>query len=149
MSIVKPDLKAPPMALPPAGAPGEATAQAVVPAKPAARAALKFLSPGNMSATHTLAHPFELDGANIAVVTIRRLTLGEVGEIISQGSIELYDFYAAMTGLPVAVLRGLEGDDGQELLEACDPFLPRLALELFAAPTPPAGGASPSSPAAP
>jgi hypothetical protein len=145
---------------PPPGAEGEAAAIAASPAsakaaeRPRAEvASLRFLDPGALSRAVPLAHPFEHEGGVVDVVTVRRLTVAEVGAVMERygadDQIELFDFYAAMSGLPAAVLRGLIDDDGAEVVAAARPLLPRLATALFFPSISEAGAATPSAPSVP
>ncbi|MCY1705254.1 hypothetical protein [Pannonibacter sp. SL95] len=65
---------------------------------------------------------------HIASVIVRRLTVGQVGDILDRRSRtsapDLYDIYAEMTQLPAPVLRGLEAGDGGRVVEVCWDFLP-------------------------
>lgn len=77
-----------------------------------------------------LKYPFDHStlGA-VEAVTVRRLTVGEVGEILDErvGDVpDNFDIYARMTGLPAPVLRGLMDVDGEEVVNACFDFLPRF-----------------------
>lgn len=123
--------------LPPEGLPGEPKAEAP-PAKPKAEiAALRFLDPDAVSKTIPLKYPFAYDGGDgeieVSEVTIRRLSVAEVAEIVNarrgESDIDLFPFYAAMTGLPAAVLRAIPDDE--EVIAACVPFLPAAARELL------------------
>lgn len=143
--------EAPP--LPPVGLEGEPAAPAPrPPRKPVEVATLTFLDPDAISTNVPLRYPFAWDGAEIRSVTVRRLSAAEVGMIsgdLGEGdTIELYAFYAAMTGLPAEVLRGMIDDDNIAVTEVALPFLPGLAKGLFF-PTFAPGDASASSPAAP
>lgn len=145
------DGDAPP--LPPPGLPGESPAPEPRPSRKAAVAAvLTFLEPDAISTSVPLRHPFAWDGAEIRSVTVRRLSAAEVGliagDLVDGDTVELYAFYAAMTGLPAEVLRGMIDDDNVAVTEAALPFLPGLARGLFF-PTSALGEASASSPAAP
>lgn len=75
-----------------------------------------------------LAWPFLWEGKEVSEITIRRLTLGEVQEIVSKPAgqkLLMYDLYAIMSGLPAKVLRGLDDDDGRTVTDAAYDFLPR------------------------
>jgi Phage tail assembly chaperone proteins, E, or 41 or 14 len=116
------DLPAPPSP----GAPGEPAGTARRSA--AEVAVLEFLDPDKLRRTVTLDHPFRFDGAEVREVTVRALSVLEVGTIAGEARADedLYRYFAAMTGLPAAVLRAMPADDGGRVLEACDPFLPRF-----------------------
>lgn len=76
-----------------------------------------------------LEYGFTHAGARVASVTVRRLSIGEVGDLIDSlppGRVDNFDIYAAMTGLPAPVLRGLVDVDGERVTEACYDFLPRV-----------------------
>lgn len=75
-----------------------------------------------------LKYPFRRDGQITRQIVVRRLTVGEVGEMLDTRPADLpdrFDIYAAMTGLPAPVLRGLIDIDGEAVAEACFDFLPR------------------------
>ena len=136
---------------PPPGLPGEpAEAAPVAPKKPAVEmAVLRFLNPEALSKTVALKYPFAFDGEDgereVHEVIVRRLAVAEVGAIVlgkSFDALDLYDFYAAMTGLPAPVLRAMPDDEG--VIDACLPFLPQPVKELLAALDLGNGAASPS-----
>lgn len=86
--------------------------------------------PGATSKTISLQYPFEhpLTG-EVEEITVRRLTVGEVGELLDRLEPEAKDnfqIYSAMTGLPAEVLRGLVDVDGEEVSQVCYDFLPRI-----------------------
>ena len=65
----------------------------------------------------------------VETVTVRRLTVGEVGLLIDArraNAPDNFDIYAAMTGLPAPVLRGLIDVDGEAVAGAAYDFLPRV-----------------------
>lgn len=105
----------------------EATARKASGSAPQAK--LNFISPAFKSVI-TLLYPFEHPSTGeVAEVTIRRLTVGEVGEILDrldQSTRDNFDIYAVMTGLPADVLRGLIDIDGEEVSRVCYDFLPRI-----------------------
>lgn len=147
--------------LPPADAPGEDLAPAdVSPVRSRPQVAvLRFLDPASLERRITLRFPFEWEGREVRAIVVRRLVVAEVGEIMGaydeDEPVDLYDFLAAMTGLPAPVLRGMQADDGEEVLTAGRPLLPRyIDAILFLRPMAPetagtssgTGGASPSRP---
>lgn len=76
----------------------------------------------------TLEHPFNLQGEKVERITVRRLRIGDVDRFIKRlrgGSFSTFEIYAAMTGLPAPVLRGLIDVDGDAVTDACFDFLPR------------------------
>jgi len=90
---------------------------------------LEFLSdPQTRQVVHELAHPFRWNGQTVSEIPIRRLTVAEVGRSLStaDGAPDYYDVYAAMTGYPAAVLRGLMADDGDGVIEKCRAFFPQM-----------------------
>ena len=123
--------------LPPEGLPGEPKAEpaAVAVERPKAEVAkLRFLDPSAVMKTVPLKYPFAYegeDGAEIEVreITVRRLSVAEVAEIFraarGRDDIDLFPFYAAMTGLTPQVLRAIPDDEG--VIETCVPFLPQAA----------------------
>jgi hypothetical protein len=134
---------------PPPGLVGEPQ-EAAAPAKAAAPlrevATLDFLDPAAVRREETFAYPFRLDGCEVRGFTARKLTLSEVGRIVeamrADEDGDLIVFYEVMTGLPAPVIRGLIEEDGQKLVDACYPFLPRVAQTLISLQTPEAGDAS-------
>ncbi|WP_288581442.1 hypothetical protein [uncultured Methylobacterium sp.] len=145
--------------LPPEGASGEVPAPAAPPT-PAARlpaprpeaAALDFLDPAAVRTDIPLEYGFRHEGREIRSIAVRRLTTAEVGAVIEAipegANYDLYDFIAAMAGLPAPVLRGLIDDDGMAVLEGARPFLPRAVAAIFSSPTSGSGAPSPSPPPA-
>jgi hypothetical protein len=118
---------APPLDPPPAG--GEASAPAK--AAPPEVAQLAFV--GERAKTVPLSCPFELDGQRVDQVIVRRLVTADIASLVRDGRhADLYEIYAAMTGLSAAVLRGLDADDGQQVVEAAWDFLPQSLREAHA-----------------
>jgi len=74
-----------------------------------------------------LEYPFERDGVLVETITLRRLTVIEVGEVLDAlpENFDFYDIYAAMADQPAAVLRGLIDVDGEKVAEVGYSFLPR------------------------
>lgn len=109
-----------------------ATAPAAAAAGPAmARpeaARLRFVGSRPVETTVPLDFPFEHDGRLVEAITIRRLTVAEVPAVLDamDGVLDRYVAYAAMCGLPAAVLRGLDFDDGERVTEIAHDFLPRF-----------------------
>lgn len=93
--------------------------------KPAAT--LTFTGGKAWSKVVQLDFPFEHEGRTVSEITVRRLTTAEMGEVASRHGDELdqWDIFAVMTGLPAAVLRGLEAGDGDEVTGVAYDFLPR------------------------
>ena len=74
-----------------------------------------------------LQYPFRFNGNEVHTITVSRLRIGDVDRFIQRaqgGSFTTFDIYAAMTGLPVGVLRGLIDLDGDTVTEVCFDFLP-------------------------
>lgn len=113
-------------------------------AKQSARIAeLQFLDPASVSKTFTLEFPFVYEGKEVREITVRRLAVAEIGAIFTNvDDADLYDFYAAMTGLPKEVLKALRDED--VIFEGCAPFLPRIAARQFFGRPREAGGDTPS-----
>jgi hypothetical protein len=90
-------------------------------------ATLAFTGGKAWSKVVPLDFPFEYEGRTVAEITVRRLTTAEMGEVASRHGDELdqWDIFAVMTGLPAAVLRGLEAGDGDEVTGVAYDFLPR------------------------
>ncbi|GJD93347.1 phage tail assembly protein [Methylobacterium iners] len=107
---------------------------------------MQFLDPASIRLEHPLQYPFLWEGAEVRSLTVRRLTVAEVGAVISSmpegAPYDLYDFLAAMAGYPAPVLRGLIDDDGTELLAAARPLLPRAVARIFYSPTSEPGAAT-------
>lgn len=111
----------------PAGAPTTAAAADAVPL-PAERLAFRPRAGKAAEETVPLDYPFERDGVVIDSITVRRLTVAEVAEVADAGdakALGMWAFYAVQTGLPVGVLRGLDEDDGDRVVEVARRFLPR------------------------
>lgn len=74
-----------------------------------------------------LEYPFERDGGVVDSITMRRLTVIEVGEVFDAlpEDFDFYDIYAVMADQPAAVLRGLIDVDGEKIAEIGYSFLPR------------------------
>lgn len=154
-AVLHPPIKQP--VNPPPGLPGEPQepAPAAAPSPKATRekmAVLRFLDPAAVSKTVPLKFPFVYtaeDGGEIVVVEVivRRLAVAEVGAIVigkDPSNFDLFEFYAAMTGLPAEVLRAMPADE--EVVDECRPFLPLPVKELVELLNLPFGGASPSPP---
>lgn len=65
----------------------------------------------------------------VEAITVRRLTVGEVGNLLDNRNPEEpdnFDIYAIMTDIPAPILRGLVDIDGEEVSQVCFDFLPRL-----------------------
>lgn len=150
----------PPADLPPvppvlpsdAPAEGGAATDTLPAAKPFEVATLRFLDPAAMSATVDLEFPFEWKGQEVRQITIRRLTVSEVGAVmtaIPEGEdYDVYVFIAAMAGLPAPVLRGLIEEDGAEVIAKARPLLPRKVVAALFTPISETGEATPSPPPA-
>lgn len=122
---------------PPPGSPNdparaEPPAAAVPKTAPVEVASLAFTGTAREK-TLPLQFPFDLDGKHHNEVRIRRLTTQEVGDLMGAGSrsLDLYQVYSVMTGLPPAVLRGLDAEDGLTVTGVCSGFLPRLLKDVY------------------
>jgi hypothetical protein len=131
-SAIKSDFSQIPV--PPEGAEGEPAAEqdarATRDAERPQIALLEFEEPEKMLAEQSLKHPFRWNGEWLRKVKIRRLTFAEamrVSETARNEGRELtnIDLFAAMTGLPAAVIRGMEAGDGDRVTNACLPFFPQ------------------------
>lgn len=91
---------------------------------PAAK--LNFVGGKAWSTTVPLDFPFDLEGRVVEEVSLHRLTTAEMGEIVDRlgTTFTRWDMVAAMSGLPVEVLRGMEAGDGDRVMEAGFHFLP-------------------------
>lgn len=85
---------------------------------------LKFMR--DASVPIPLEYPFEWEGEAVDTIVMRRLTVGESGEMVDAlpEEFDYYDFYAVMCGLPASVLRGLIDVDGRKVAEVGYDFLP-------------------------
>ncbi|NEW96904.1 phage tail assembly protein [Rhodopseudomonas sp. BR0G17] len=80
----------------------------------------------------TLAHPFTFDGLEVSEVTVRRLTMMQVDNLVTdRRHDDLYEVFSEMTGLPAPVLRGMDCDDGDRIIAEGKDFLPRTISEAF------------------
>lgn len=97
------------------------------PAKGKETARLAFAGGAVWSKDVPLAFPFEWEGRVVDKITVRRLTTAEMGDVVARSGqdFDQFDVFAAMTGLPAAVLRGLEAGDGDEVTGVAWDFLPR------------------------
>lgn len=130
------DVKFEEIPLPPRDMWGDSATAAVevdagLPAKPPEEiqdvAELEFVDASHQKSV-PLKYPFRLNGREVKVVTVRRLTLGQVDAFIRRAaasSFSTFDIYAEMTGLPAPVLRGLIDEDGNAVVDAAYDFLPR------------------------
>jgi hypothetical protein len=112
--------------LPPDDITQEMMATADVPAK-TSRPAVALQFKGIRSQIVALEFPFEYDGRLVAEIVVRRLNTAELGAIVDRLGADFtqWDLFAAMTGMPVDVLRGLDCVDGAEVTEVAHAFLPR------------------------
>jgi hypothetical protein len=129
-----------------------AAAQAFLAAQAQAAAAAPHPAPGPVirparpeqwQTVVTLAHPLEVDGAVIAALTIRRITAGQLADLImaDDGEESLNRRARALiAGVHPDVLDALDPDDAVAVMEAIRPFLPRALraaetteMELLAA----------------
>lgn len=143
-SSIKADFEQAP--LPPEGAEGEPVAEVKKVEPELEVATLIFLDPGAMEKSIPLNWPFVWNGVEYHGVTARRLSYAEVARVYerakdAEGDVKLIEFYAEMTGLPAAVLRGMESGDGQAVIEGCYPFLPRRMVAETSSSTSGNGGA--------
>ncbi|MDC7787374.1 phage tail assembly protein [Rhodoplanes tepidamans] len=92
--------------------------------------------------------PFERDGNVVETITVRRLTVAEVAEVVDSGALAehgLWAVWAAQAGLTVGELRGLDEDDGGRVTEACNRFLPRVFAATLAGTADAATSSGPTS----
>ena len=81
--------------------------------------------------THRLRFPFRWEGRKVEEVKVRMLTTAELGRIVAQANKaqrmpDRIELYAAMTGLPVKVLRAMPSVDGDPIIDKAFDFLPPL-----------------------
>lgn len=111
----------------PGDAPEGASGNAPAAAGGAAVSTLDFADASDRTRGFDLAAPFHLNGELVKRIEGRRITIGEAGAVVDANPrFDRYDFYAVMTGQPADVLRGLDLEDGERLVEAFNDFLPRL-----------------------
>ena len=74
-----------------------------------------------------LDHPFDRDGKEVSSILVRKLTGGEVEDLVraADGKLTFFKVYEVQTGYPEAVLRGLMDEDLDKVKEACTDFFPR------------------------
>lgn len=91
---------------------------------PAAK--LNFVGGKAWTTAVPLDFPFDLAGRVVEEVSLHRLTTAEMGELVDRlgTTFTRWDMVAAMAGLPVEVLRGMEAGDGDRVMEAGIHFLP-------------------------
>ncbi len=121
-----------------------------VPAPPEPEiAVLDFINPEAITVSHTLNHPFRYEGQVITAIIGRRLSVAEVGKVADRmmdaGYFDRYEFYAAMTGFPASVIRGLIDEDGGALIGKLIPLLPPVARPVQTMPAEPVPAPSPST----
>lgn len=88
---------------------------------------LDFIGDGHRRIVQ-LAHPFRRAGGEVRSIEVRRLRIGEIDTILrnmGDRPVSLFDIYAQMCGVPIAVLRGLVDEDGDAVTAAAFDFLPR------------------------
>lgn len=101
---------------------------ATAPARPTTEPAkLNFVGGKAWTKTVPLDFPFEYEGRVVSEITVHRLTTAEMGDVVDRlgTAFTRWDLIAAMAGLPVEVLRGLEAGDGDAVMEAGIDFLPK------------------------
>lgn len=76
-----------------------------------------------------LHYPFRWAGETVSTITVRRLTVAQMGAfwdgLPDDGAYERSDLYGVMCGLPGKVIRALPDVDGSRVTRACFDFLPR------------------------
>ncbi|QRE74375.1 hypothetical protein [Methylobacterium aquaticum] len=119
--------------LPPPELAGQLDNSAVGPGEAATRpvevATLDFVGDEPPVVSFPLKYPFRWQGVRIDEIGVRQLRTGELGDVFARvarenRTVELYDFYAAMTGLPAKVLRALPAIDGEPIIDKAWDFLP-------------------------
>lgn len=128
---------------PPPGAPDQlGVVRAAPAASPAAAVAsipaptIRPAVPDNWWTTVELEHPLLVDGANLAVVTVRRPTGADIAELMEQDPNEAtlpIRLRARICGIHPAVFGAMWADDSERVAEASRPFLPRAILDIEAA----------------
>lgn len=120
--------------IPPEGADGETAAISEQETAYPLAAVLEFEEPESMVKEEPLKHPFRWKGEWLRKISIRRLTFAEAMRVTVDAQkagreITNIDLFAAMTGLPAQVIRGMEAGDGDRVTNACLPFLPLTGEE--------------------
>ena len=112
----------------------------------------RFHGPGPRSKEVKLEWPFTLGDKSYAVVTVHRLTTGEIMDFLAEIGTETetrltrFPLYRDSDGelLTDAVWRSMDDDDARRLEVAALDFLPhRFRPDLTSPSTPPAGAGSP------
>lgn len=92
-------------------------------------AELEFVGDSLPVAEIALRYPFRWQGETVRTITVRRLTVAQMGAfwegLPDDGTYERSDLYGVMCGLPGKVIRALPDVDGSRVTRACFDFLPR------------------------
>ncbi len=77
--------------------------------------------------------PFRWDGQIVENIPVRRLSAGQVDQFLKDhpNGFSSFDVYAAMTGYPAAVLRGLIAEDSEKVTDAALDFLAPAIRRAF------------------
>jgi hypothetical protein len=78
--------------------------------------------------------PFEWQSRTVDSVTVRRLAAFEVAEVAESedfAAAGMWAIYAAQSGLPAGVIRGMMEDDCDRVVEVNRRFLPRAFREML------------------
>ena len=94
-------------------------------------AQLDFLNP--IMRLVPLDFPFRWDGQIVENIPVRRLSAGQVDQFLKDhpNGFSSFDVYAAMTGYPAAVLRGLIAEDSEKVTDAALDFLAPAIRRAF------------------
>lgn len=91
--------------------------------------ALEFVGESLPVTEIPLRYPFRWQGETVRTITVRRLTVAQMGAfwegLPDDGAYERSDLYGVMCGLPGKVIRALPDVDGTRVTKACFDFLPR------------------------
>ena len=103
-----------------------AAAEPVPPAPRVSRLIEQLAFVAAPAVTVPLQYPFVREGRAVDSITVRRLTVGEVGDVLDSlpPDFDNHDIYAVMTGLPAPALRGLVDVDGDKVMAVAYDFLP-------------------------
>jgi hypothetical protein len=121
--------------VPPAGSPDDPAGgpRALQTAPESGRPRIAPAEPRTWSTTIKLLHPLLVDDVRLEEVRVRRLTGGDVGELLLGGADDAslnVLARALMAGLHPDVIAAFSADDGEAFVAACRPLLPASLVAL-------------------